>query len=160
MDLFLPIFPAAALGSKLSLLLSPSLPSRDLKVDLSGDLKLLFLSFFVGCPYNIIRVSIRKMSNFIKFQSDKFYYPSDFHTKCKISFEVLVSMSIVIFGDVFAFHDFCWRVNQNFPDRIMSHLTIKPTKWPVHPAKTDQPGHLPSLLRASLRCPPEESLGP
>ena len=26
-------------------------------------------------------------------------------------------------------------------------LTTKPTKWHVHPAKTDQPGHLPCLIR-------------
>ena len=30
----------------------------------------------------------------------------------------------------------------------MSRLMTKPTKWPVHPAKTqDQPGHPPSLIR-------------
>ena len=39
----------------------------------------------------------------------------------------------------------------------MSHLMTKPTKWHVRPAKTDQPGHSPSLI--SLRCPHEESLG-
>ena len=32
----------------------------------------------------------------------------------------------------------------------------KTNKMGVHPAKTDQPGHLPSLI--SLRCPHEESL--
>ena len=29
----------------------------------------------------------------------------------------------------------------------MSRSTTKPTKWAVHPSKTDQPGHPPSLIR-------------
>ena len=32
----------------------------------------------------------------------------------------------------------------------LSHLMTKPTKWHMRPAKTDQPGHPPSLI--SLRC--------
>ena len=53
-----------------------------------------------------------------------------------------------------------------------SRLVTKPTKLHVRPAKTDQPGHPPSLIRRrlrsawasaqsdqSLRCPHEESLG-
>ena len=31
--------------------------------------------------------------------------------------------------------------------QYMSHHTTKPTKWPVCSAKTDQPGHPPSLIR-------------
>ena len=38
---------------------------------------------------------------------------------------------------------------------VMSRLMTKPTKCPVRPAKTDQPGHPPS--RISLRCPHEET---
>ena len=34
----------------------------------------------------------------------------------------------------------------------------KTNKMAVRPAKTDQPGHLPSLI--SLCCPHEETLGP
>ena len=43
-------------------------------------------------------------------------------------------------------------------DWQMSWSMVKPTKSPVRPAKTDQPGHLPSLI--SLHCPHEEALGP
>ena len=34
----------------------------------------------------------------------------------------------------------------------MSRLMTKPTKWHVRPSKTDQPGHLPSLIRAFAVC--------
>ena len=37
----------------------------------------------------------------------------------------------------------------------LSHCTIKPTKWPVRPAKTDQPVHPSSLI--GLHCLPEET---
>ena len=40
----------------------------------------------------------------------------------------------------------------------LSHLMTKPTKWHMQPAKTQNIGHLPSLI--SLRCPHEESLCP
>ena len=34
----------------------------------------------------------------------------------------------------------------------MGHLMTKPTKWHVHPAKTDQPGHPPNLIRDLAVC--------
>ena len=41
----------------------------------------------------------------------------------------------------------------------MSHITTKPTISSVHPAKTDQPGNLPSLIRVfAVRF--MDSLGP
>ena len=40
----------------------------------------------------------------------------------------------------------------------LSHLMTKPTKWTFCLAKTDQPGHRPSLI--SLCCLHEETLGP
>ena len=39
---------------------------------------------------------------------------------------------------------------ENSITREMSCLMTKPTKWHVCPAKTDQPGHLPSLIESSL----------
>ena len=49
-------------------------------------------------------------------------------------------------------------VTDDHTGRNMSRRMTKPTKWHVRPAKTDQPGHPPSLI--SLRCPNEESLDP
>ena len=38
-------------------------------------------------------------------------------------------------------------MSSKFWQVYMSHLLTKPTKCCVHPAKTDQPGHPPSLIR-------------
>ena len=48
----------------------------------------------------------------------------------------------------FCLHTFPWSLN-------FSHSMTKPTKWPVCPANSDQPGQPPSLI--SLRCLHEET---
>ena len=55
---------------------------------------------------------------------------------------------------------FQWKFLENqMKNKVTDELQHdKTNKMAVHPAKTDQPGHAPSLI--SLCCPHEESLGP